>query len=190
VKSSSGDRGIANAVLVRSAAVADARAIAEIVVRGWRAAYRGILPDDFLDGLSVDAREIAWRMRLAGGAEGGGPVWVAELDAKAIGFVSTGPPRDEDMQPSHRLGVPTGAEIHAIYVAPEAWRKGAGRALLTTAVDHWRGGDVAILVLWVLEENDVGRAFYEAMGWRPDGARQLLDLGGLAVPEVRYRLTY
>jgi hypothetical protein len=84
--------------LIRRAHAADAHAIAEIVVRGWQTAYRGILPDDFLAGLSVGAREIAWRMRLESDDDGRDAIWVAEVAGAEIGFVSCGPPRDEDMQ--------------------------------------------------------------------------------------------
>ena len=66
-----------------------------------------------------------------------------------IGFVTSGPPRDEDMQPSGRVGSPVAAEIHAIYVAPDAWRKGAGRAL-TAAEGYWFKRGTTTLVLWVL----------------------------------------
>jgi ribosomal protein S18 acetylase RimI-like enzyme len=80
------------------------------------------------------------------------------------------------------------AEIYAIYVLPDAWRRGAGSALLTTAVDHWRAHGATTLVLWVLKANARGRAFYEALGWHADGRREEIDLGGRATPEVRYRL--
>ena len=46
----------------------------------------------------------------------------------------------------------------------------------------------ATLVLWVLEANVRGRAFYEALGWEADGTSQPLDMGGFAIREVRYRL--
>ena len=41
---------------IREAVPADARAMAEIHVRSWQAAYRGQLTDDYLDGLSVEDR--------------------------------------------------------------------------------------------------------------------------------------
>ena len=169
------------ALIVRRAVAADAHGIAEIGVRGWQAAYRGILPDDFLAGLSVPAREVAWQSMLEGEERDMAPAWIAERGGVAIGFVSSGPPRDEDVP------LP-GAEIYAIYVFPDAWRSGAGRALLTTAADHWRGRGVTTLVLWVLEANVAGRAFYEAMGWSADGRRQEIDFGAFSAPEVRYRL--
>ncbi len=189
------------AVRVRRATANDARAIAEIVVRGWQVAYHGILPNDFLAGLSVAAREVAWQARLdspvaergpgdaadgatasdADAAAAGAPTWVAEQAGRVLGFVASGPPRDEDVPPP-------AAEIYAIYVMPGEWRSGLGHALLTTAVDYWRERGTTTFVLWVIEANVHGRAFYEAMAWRPDRAYQAIDLGGFTTIEVRYRL--
>jgi GNAT superfamily N-acetyltransferase len=166
---------------VRRAAVADARTIAEIGVKGWQAAYRGILPGDFLDDLSVASREIAWRSLLESDLEDMTPAWIVERDDGPVGFASGGPPRDEDVP------LPA-AEVYALYVLPQVWRRGVGRALLTAAIKHWRSRGAETLTLWVLEDNARGRAFYEAMGWLPDGSRQPLEMGGFSVTEIRYRL--
>ncbi len=167
---------------IRRATVADARAIAQINVAGWQAAYRGIIPDDFLDGMPVAARQVALETRLQSDEGDAAPAWIAERGGVAIGFVSSGPPRDEDVP------LPA-AEVYAIYVLPDAWRGGAGRALLATAVDDWLVRGATTLTLWVLEANTPGRAFYEAMGWTPDGQRQEIDFGGFERTEIRYRLT-
>lgn len=179
-------------ISVRRASPDDAQAIAEIGVAGWQAAYRGILPAGYLRGLNVVAREVAWRMRLESDDDDMAPSWVADRAGRAIGFVASGPPRDDDLQPaegSPRIdgSPPPTAEIYAIYVQPDAWRSGAGRAMLSTAVQEWRQRGTTGLVLWVLEANAAGRAFYEHVGWRPDGGRQDIDLGGVTVTEVRYR---
>ncbi len=180
-RDSRGARRRRAAVSVRRAVAADARVIAEIGVIGWRAAYRGILPADFLSGLSVDIREIAWRAMLESDSDGRAPSWIAEWEGRAVGFAASGPPRDDDVPPP-------AAEVYALYVLPEAWRAGAGSALLSTAVDHWRSVGATTLVLWVLEANTPARGFYESQGWRPDGASQPLDLGGFVTTEVRYRI--
>ena len=173
---------LAAPVLVRRAAVEDARAIAEINVAGWQAAYRGILPDDYLENLPVRAREIALQSRLHRDEQGEAPAWVAERDGRAIGYLSSGPPRDDDV-------TPPAAEVYALYVVPQAWRTGAGRALMETAGSHWQKRGVATLVLWVLEANARGRTFYGAMGWSPDGGRQPVELGGSTTIELRYRIS-
>jgi GNAT superfamily N-acetyltransferase len=167
-------------VLIRRATPGDARAIAEVVVAGWQAAYRGLMPNDFLDSLSVAGREAVWAEVLTRDADGGAPAWLALIDGRAVGFVSSGPPRDDDVpRPA--------AEIYAIYVVPAAWRQGVGRDLLEAATNHWRDIGTDALVLWVLEDNDPARRFYEALGWRPDGGRQLLEIAGTRLFEIRYR---
>jgi hypothetical protein len=46
---------------IRAATISDAYGIAEIQVAGWQAAYRGLMPDSLLDGLSVPKREEMWQ---------------------------------------------------------------------------------------------------------------------------------
>ena len=69
----------------------DARGIAEVHVRSWQAAYRGQVPDSYLEGLSVEKRELAW-IEILKDQMGG--VLVAEDEARIVGFASFGPIRD------------------------------------------------------------------------------------------------
>ena len=41
--------------------------------------------------------------------------------------------------------------------------------------------------LWVLDTNERARRFYEAGGWRLDGADKVDTIGGVGIREVRYR---
>ena len=110
-------------MLVRDALFDDCEAIAAIHVRGWQVAYRGLLPDELLDGLSIEPRR---RMceRIAQGRYGASCMLVAEDDEAIVGFaIVLTPAHDAD------LGSRT-AELAAIYVEPERWRRGAGTALL------------------------------------------------------------
>ena len=107
---------------------------------------------------------------------------VDEPDPDAVlGFVHTGPCRDDDLDPAGR------AEVYTVYVDPGAWRRGIGSELLTTVDAFWAGTEVQELTLWVFEDNTDARAFYERMGWKPDGARQIDDFGDAQPVEVRYR---
>jgi hypothetical protein len=78
-------------VTLRDATVADARSIAEVVVAAWRWAYRGLMPDAVLDGLSIDEREAMWREGLTDPKPGWGCL-VAEGRGSIVGFVGYGPP--------------------------------------------------------------------------------------------------
>ena len=104
---------------VRRATLDDALAIATIHVRAWQAAYQGIVAAAFLDSLSVEEREARWRKNLT---EGASAMYVAEGPDGVIGWASVGGCRDPD-------ATPTTAELWAIYVAPDRWHRGIGRAL-------------------------------------------------------------
>ncbi|MCR5095044.1 MAG: hypothetical protein K6B72_13835 [Lachnospiraceae bacterium] len=45
-----------NGIIIRNAEKEDVRQIAEIIVEDWKKAYRGIMDDDFLDSMNVEAR--------------------------------------------------------------------------------------------------------------------------------------
>jgi hypothetical protein len=48
--------------LIRKAAVEDAAAIAMVNVRSWQIAYRGMMPDSFLDAFDVETRRLVWHV--------------------------------------------------------------------------------------------------------------------------------
>jgi GNAT superfamily N-acetyltransferase len=162
---------------VRLATDADADGIARVQERTWQAAYRHVFPVEELDrGGFIDPQR--WRDRIARPPTGWTTV-VAERDGVVRGFASVGPSRDERV-----IG-----ELYAIYVEPEEWSTGAGRALIERAEELLRGSyDEA--TLWVLEDNPRARAFYERAGWSPDGERKSEVRWGVRAAEVRYRKAF
>ena len=160
---------------VRPARPGDVDAIVEVHVGSWRAAYAHVFGADRLATIDVGRRRvIAERMVAAKDSA----LFVAEdAGGRVVGFSSAGRSRDADAE----------AELHAIYVLPEAWGSGAGAALLRAAVEALRAAGHADAVLWVLEDNPRARRFYEREGWRPDGARKVETYLGVEVAEVRYR---
>lgn len=163
---------------IRDTTAADARAIAEVYVRSWQAAYRGLMPDDLLDSLSVENPEQEWGSWLASPAPRQGCL-VAEEDGKVVGFVRFGSSRDED-------AAEDAGEVYAIYVVPEAFGTGTGRELFAHANRILRERGFTAATLWVLEANERARRFYEAAGWRPDGAITTERIDCLRLPTVRY----
>lgn len=165
--------------LVRSAALIDAPALGRIGVAAWRAAYRGIISDEYLDGLSVEQRTESWRRGLALPVEDGQARLVVEADdGEVVGFVVTGPTRS---------GEGTG-EVQVLNVDPSYCRRGFGGLLLTAAENELRTAGFGAAVLWVVEGNARARGFYESAHWRPDGGRKVDDRFGTGVVEMRYRL--
>ena len=159
---------------VRAATAADANAIAQIHVDAWRAAYRGTMPDDYLDSLQVAERERMWSGVLARPA----PAKLV-VNEPLTAFCYYGPSRDGEE------GV---AEIYALYVRPDAWRQGAGRLLCEHAHADMRQREFPAVALWVLITNTLARNFYDRIGYAPDGAeRQNTRLTRFALHEMRYR---
>lgn len=170
---------IANA-RIREAREADAGAIAAAHMRSWQSAYRGILPDDFLDGLSIPQREERVRELLAT-RRPDRHVWVVESQGGVLGFSDAGPSRDE--------GAPDRAgEVYAIYLDPTAVGKGIGRELFAHTVADLRAGGYGCATLWVLEDNRSARRFYEKAGWQADGTSNRWER--FNVNALRYRVDF
>jgi ribosomal protein S18 acetylase RimI-like enzyme len=165
-------------IVVRQATLDDARAIARVHVAAWRSAYRGQMPDAVLDAVDEEQRASLWHRLLQAPDHA---VVVAVRDQSVIGFCSVVASRDAD------AGSGTG-EVPAIYVAPESWRSGAGRALMSTSIAAAQQRGYRALTLWVLDSNARAQAFYERLGLAPDGASKLESRGDHSLHEVRYRL--
>ncbi len=167
-------------VHTRRAVLEDANDIAEVQVSSWRTAYRGLLPQRYLQELDVKQHAEAWRYRL--GSHEGLELctFVAERGDLVIGFISLYPSRDEDADPT-KIG-----EVTAVYTRPDHWGTGAGRQLMRLA-HAWLAGRFESATLWVLDRNERARGFYEAEGWRADGTVKHDESRGFPVVEVRYR---
>ena len=112
--------------VIRNANIDDADAIGAVVVRAWQAAYRGIMPDDYLDELRAEQRAAMWHRVLADL----GPdrcVHVLTVGDELVGFASYGPEL-ADVSDGE-----TG-QLYAINLDPDHWGRGLGRALLTDEV--------------------------------------------------------
>lgn len=167
-------------VTIRRASDRDARAIAEVHVAGWQWAYRGHMPDTFLDSLSVEQREVTWRNLLAA-ANTETRVWLAERAGRLVGFTAAGLPQD----PGHP---PLTAEVRAIYLLKEVAGIGIGRALLERVIEDLRQRGFRRAVLWVLASNARARGFYEPFGWQPEGATKVDPRDGFELHEIRYSI--
>ena len=165
--------------MIRDARPADAVRLAAIHAVSWQAAYRGVLSDAFLDGLTPTTRLDWWKSRLARVP----PRWavlVVEGRRGVVGFATTGHCRDEDRR------FEDAGELYAMYVEPDSWNLGYGRDLLEGAEDRLRADGYRTATLWVLRDNLRGRRFYETGSWQVDGAEQRLIIGSDAVTAVRY----
>jgi GNAT superfamily N-acetyltransferase len=146
---------VSSDVTLRKAEPGDARAIAQVRVDAWRTTYRGLIPDAYLAGMTVDASEALWR-RVLEAAPQRTSVYVALQDGEVIGFAAglmLDPPKQG-----------CDAELSAIYLRADHRRTGTGRRLVGTVAAAQRSFGATSLLTWVIAGNRPARAFYEALG--------------------------
>jgi len=165
-------------VVVRRAEPADALAVARVHVRSWQAGYRGLMPDDYLDGLRPEDRAATYNF---GTGDAGAPVTLVdeEADGGIVGFVTLGCAPDASL--------PEAGTVFALYVDPPHWRAGVGRRLIASAREQLVTWNCPQALLWVLRGNERAERFYAADGWTPDGRQREAEVWGITVDEHRYQ---
>jgi GNAT superfamily N-acetyltransferase len=165
---------------VRLAAPGDAAAVAAIHIVAWRRAYAHVVPAAALTGIPPGDREAMWRGLIAGGGRRRRVLVAGAPGGAPRGFAAWSPTRDADGDPSAT------AELCAIYVHPDAWGGGLGRALVEHGIALARADGFERATLWVVRDNARARRFYERAGWTPDGGRREEPVLGAPVAQVRY----
>jgi ribosomal protein S18 acetylase RimI-like enzyme len=173
---------------IRRPTPADANAIAVVHVETWMAAYAGLIPDHVLSGRTNWARrEAFWREQLAReAADPNNPTrtWVADDDAGQLAaFVMAGPARREAADPPATAAF--AGEVYAVYVHPRAQEQGLGKALMQTAAADLVQRGMKGLLVWCLETNIQARGFYERLGGKVIGRRDV-NMADVLIPEVGY----
>ncbi|SDS01330.1 GNAT family N-acetyltransferase [Microlunatus soli] len=163
-------------VVIRPSRLTDSEELGSVHVAAWQAAYRGIMPDDYLDGLDPVANARRRRRNFDDPSRTGTEL-AAELDGRVVGFSYFGPPRDE---------VPDGwGELWVINLHPGVWRRGIGTRLFAAAVDGLRDAGYRHGYLWVVADNQRAVEFYRRQGWVSDGATKIDQRFGPPVTEIR-----
>jgi GNAT superfamily N-acetyltransferase len=160
---------------IRYADIGDAETLGNIHAKSWQAAYRGIVPDEYLSGITPENRTIRFVQALSEGRENNALIFADEIPA---GFICLGKCRDSDKDDTY-------GEIWGIYLLPDYWRKGIGTFALTWGIDELAIHHFSRATLWVLKENTGARQFYEKNGFLPDGTEKIINLGR-ALAECRY----
>ena len=177
-------------VVIRSASAADAAQVAGVQRESWRAAYDGIIAREIIDEVMMpdDGARVRqtfltrpWQRMIA----------AVDERAGVVGYASFGPEVDVLGAPWPHPPTKGGeegqvGELYALYVHPDWWSTGTGRALMNRVLARTRRAAYPEIVLWVLEGNARARRFYERAGFAPDGASNVLHRLGV-VSEVRYR---
>jgi GNAT superfamily N-acetyltransferase len=144
-----------------------AQTIAALHAASWRAAYRGIFTDAYLD-YQVEADRLRhWQAHVPELADGLGEIYLATVKAEPVGFVCI------EISPEKELG----AYVNNLHVLPHVRGQGVGKLLLEAAARWAQKHDAIQLYLYVYEDNLQARQFYAHEGWHAV-AREIDDLPG------------
>jgi GNAT superfamily N-acetyltransferase len=164
-------------MLLRPADPQDAMAVAGVHVRSWQAAYRTLLPDDYLDQLRPEDRAHSYDFASLDPLKP--RTIVAVEDGLIHGFATTAPSRDPDLGDY--------GELCALYVDPREWGRGMGAALVSAARAQLVELGFRKAFLWVLAGNVRADRFYQLDGWAPDGVKRTDSVWAVTVNEIRYQ---
>lgn len=162
-------------IQIRCAQSSDSAAISQIYAASWRCAYRGMVPQQYLDELRDDFWTEKFQLWLSRGAL---QADLAFVDGKLAGCVAYGNSRYEKR--------PGWGEIVSIYIHPDFYRKGMGTRLLQSALSYLKAQNCEGCFLWVLRENRNAQRFYEKNGFTPSGDTCLSEIMGEQLTDLCY----
>lgn len=162
---------------LRRAEPPDAIAVGRVHVRSWQAAYRKLMPDDYLDQLRPEDRAKKYDF---GNLDPLRPYTIVATESGGIlGFATTAPTQESPMSNC--------GELCALYVDPDHWGRGIGGALVSAARSRLFDLGFRNAILWVLVGNVRAERFYVTDQWTPDRVRRTDEVWGVKVDEVRYK---
>ena len=127
--------------------------VAAFVNDGWRAAYAGVLDDEFLANLTTDDQAARIRRHLDMGVR----AWVVR-DTRLAGMAMAGPSLEEFFE--------SDGELDMIYVRPDLIGAGMGHELFAHACRHLVEAGFGAVVLDIFVGNERAMRFYRRHGLR------------------------
>lgn len=163
---------------MRNATIEDAAAIAAVHLASWKTTYPGIIPQEYIDGLTLENWIARWQGMLdeKSLSEKRMSVLVAEDDNGVFGFAAGG----AVIHPVEGYD----GELGAIYLLASHQGKGTGAALMRRVARDLRQRGLGNMAVWVLRGNPAC-AFYQRLGG-VQVAEQTIEIGGKPLPEIAY----
>ncbi len=160
---------------IRKANIDDAPQIAYVNVESWITTYKGILPDEFLEGLRGKMDEMTERLHEKLECDNVKGV-VCEENGNIVGFAMYGGERTDDLDYE--------GELYAIYFLEEYQHRGLGKELFKEVVSGLVEMGISSMIIWALEDNKAC-GFYEKMGGKKVNLK-IIEIGGKELNEAGY----
>lgn len=149
----------------------DHSAVREIYEKSWKFAYKGIIPQDYLDSIP--------KTKWGGNVNHNGRTELIAIDGgKFVGTASFSQSRWDKFKSC--------GEIVTIYLLPDYIGKGIGSQLINACIEELEFLGYTEILLWVLEDNLRARRFYEKHGFICTEDYMDDNIGGKSLREVMY----
>ena len=149
--------------------------IAKAHIKSSQTAYKGIIPQDFLKNISVEARAKSYKFGDDLGKDDF--FFAVKISGDIAGLLYICKYRGE-------APADTG-EIGGIYLAPKYWHRGYGKKMMDFSIDFLKNKGYNTIKIWVLEQNKNAIDFYKKFGFSFDGTEKISKLGS-SLKTVRY----
>lgn len=164
--------------MIRLAAKEDVYEISRIHVDGWRYAYKGILPENFLKDKSYEEQCEKWNDRYFSNEDTTEVLFVAENSGgEIIGFISL----DTTSKKSYFEG-----SIGTLYVNETYHNKGIGTELFNRALVVLKENGAKFIEVTAFKDNKQACSFYEKLGGQVS-REKIAQIGGVEVKGVTYK---
>ena len=157
--------------VVRPVRDVDAEALGRVHATCWHETYDHLISRAALEAVSPKRMAELWTHWASQGEDY--RMRAALVDGEIVGFVGSGPARDDD--------APRPRELYFIYLLDQFHGTGIGQQLFDAAVEEGEG-----LYLWVADDNPRAHRFYTRNGFTLDGATQVQLFLGEELTEVRF----
>ncbi|QEE60588.1 GNAT family N-acetyltransferase [Salinibacterium sp. dk2585] len=157
-------------VLIRPVRDSDVEDLGRVHATCWHETYDTLISKAALENLSPRRMAELWSRMATRGEEYN--QFAALVDGEIVGFVGSGPARDENP--------PRERELYFIYLLAKYQGTGIGQKLFDAACGSNPG------YLWVAKDNPRAHAFYKRNGMVLDGAEEVHQLLGEDLVEVRF----
>ncbi|MDE6608262.1 MAG: GNAT family N-acetyltransferase [Lachnospiraceae bacterium] len=154
-------------VYVREMTADDFDQVRSLYISGWQNAFKGIVPQDYLDNMNLDE----WAPPLDG-------AYVLTDGKNILGTSSVSPARDASFD--------GWGEIISVYVLPELVGHGYGHILFEAVKEKLLERGYDQIYLTVFEDNMRARIFYEKHHFSWNQERIPVNVGGRDLIELRY----
>ncbi|WP_294404113.1 GNAT family N-acetyltransferase [uncultured Clostridium sp.] len=136
---------------IREADAGDIEAIANLYVMNWKKTYIGLLPDNFLNGLTIDGGIKKWQEYLT---KENNRIFVAYENENFLGFSAC--KEDEELKNCLYLD--------SLHVSEASRGKGVGTKLINTVGNYAYIKGYEDMSICIVKGNDKAKRIYEKMG--------------------------